>query len=95
MPWPRSAECGAGCGIFLLVNRCSTVLLRGSHAAYSVSPYVDEHGEDDHNLKRGRPLRLSSERMDQLSCLWSEHKLAGEVVRERVMRDRVIREGFY
>ena len=56
------AECGFGSGIFFLLHRCSTVLLRGPHAAYSISPYVDEHGEEDNGLKRGRPLHLSAER---------------------------------
>ena len=48
------AECSAGCGMFLLVHKCTTVLLRGPHAAYSSSPYVDDHGEEDNGLKRGR-----------------------------------------
>ena len=87
--------CGAGVGLFLLVNRTHTVLLRGPHAAYSISPYVDEHGEEDAGLRRGRPLHLDAERMRTLEQLWASHGVAGEVVRERVMRDRVVREGYY
>ena len=88
-------KCGHGTGVFFLLNRCYTVLLRGAHAAYSISPYVDEHGEEDSGLRRGRPLHLDPERVRQLEWLWSSHSVPGEVVRSRVMRDRVIRESFY
>ena len=89
------ASCGAGCGLFFLVHRCGTVLIRGPHAAYSISPYVDEHGEEDSGLRRGRPLHLDADRMRQLGRLWASHAVAGEVVRERVLRERVIREGYF
>ena len=88
-------SCGAGTGLFFLVHRAHTVLLRGPHAAYAISPYVDDHGEEDASLRRGRPLHLDAERMRQLARLWAEHAVAREVVRERVMRDRVVREFYY
>ena len=47
------------------------------------------------SLRRGRPLHLDAERMQQLSRVWAEHAVVKEVVRERVMRDRVVRESFY
>jgi len=71
------------------------VLLRGPHAAYGISPYVDEHGEEDPGLRRGRPLLLDQTRLAQLHRIWASHSIAGEVVRERSMRDRAVREGFY
>ena len=71
------------------------MLIRGSHAAFCCSPYVDEHGEEDAGLKRGRPLTLDPHRMAQLERLWASHCIASEVVRERVTRERVIRENFY
>ena len=182
IPRPHGARTPPAAGLFFLVNKCTTVLLRGPHAAYTASPYVDEHGEEDSGLKRGRqtqpsahspqhttlstlsppttlstlspptslstlsptttptlpqtraalaacisalrlsppyaphlcvlltwlapppcpwcdvcgrPLQLSPERVAALSRLWTKHGLAGEVIRERVMRDRVIREAFY
>ena len=88
-------SCGAGCGIFFLVHRCDTVLLRGPHAAYSISPYVDGNGEEDVGLRRGRPLYLDQGRIHHLYRLWAQHLTAREVVRERVMRERVIREAYY
>ena len=89
------SECGAHVGLFFLLHRCGTVLLRGPHAAYGPSPYVDEHGEEDPGLRRGRPLHLDQTRLAQLHRIWAAHSIAGEVVRERSMRDRVVREGFY
>ena len=78
---------------------CGTLLLRGPYAAYSISPYVDAHGEEDASLRRGgrgaAPLHLDPERMRQLSRLWASHAIGAEVVRERVMRERVIRESYY
>ena len=91
--------CGAGTGLFFLVHRSGTLLLRGPYAAYSISPYVDAHGEEDASLRRGgrgaAPLHLDPERMRQLSRLWASHAIGAEVVRERVMRERVIRESYY
>jgi hypothetical protein len=89
------SECGAHVGIFFLLHRCATVLLRGPHAAYGLSPYVDEYGEEDPGLRRGRPLLLDQTRLAQLHRIWASHSIAGEVVRERSMRDRAVREGFY
>ena len=56
--------------------------------------YVDENGEDDAGLRRGRPLHLDKSRMAHLMRLWAGHALAGEVVRERGMQNRVIREEY-
>ena len=88
-------QCSGGAGVFFLVHRCGTVLLRGPHAAYSLSPYVDDFGEEDSGLRRGRPLHLDAERMRHLERLWASHAISGEVARERMMRDRVIRDNFY
>ena len=92
-------EAAAGCfGSLKDPNGTATLLStrnRGPHACYSISPYVDDHGEEDAGLRRGRPLHLDAERMQTLSKLWAQHAISGEVVHERVMRDRVVREGYY
>ena len=58
-------------------------------------PYVDDNGEEDVGLRRGRPLYLDQGRIQHLYRLWAQHLTAREVVRERVMRERVIREAYY
>ena len=47
----HSIECGAGTGIFLLVNSSIIVVIRGPRAALWGSVYLDEHGEEDRDLK--------------------------------------------
>lgn len=37
----------------------------------SMSPYLDSHGEEDVNLKRGRPLYLSILRYGEIQRLWA------------------------
>ena len=47
----HSVECGAGCGIVLLVNSSTIVVIRGPRATLWGSVYLDEHGEEDRDLK--------------------------------------------
>lgn len=89
------AECSEGAGVFLLVHKCQVILLRGGHAAYWSSPFVDEFGEEDSGLRRGRPLRLDLARVASLQRLQAGHAIAAEVVRERSTRDRVIRDNYW
>ena len=69
--------CGAGYGMFLLVQYSQTVLLsrhKGEGCLW-LSPYLDSHREEDVGLTRGRPLYLDAHRYQQLKLLWLEHKL--------------------
>uniref|UniRef100_A0A7S0IVX6 E3 ubiquitin-protein ligase n=1 Tax=Calcidiscus leptoporus TaxID=127549 RepID=A0A7S0IVX6_9EUKA len=91
----HAAVCGRGTGLFFLLYKCSTVLIRGLHAAYAFSVYVDEHGEEDSGLRRGLPLMVDSKRVAQLEHLWASHGVAREVVLERTVRDRVIRDNYW
>jgi len=86
---------GAGVGIFFLLQKCATLLLHNEKSAYSPSLYVDEHGEEDVELKRGRPLYLQAERFERLQNLWLNHDIPGEVTRIRSTSDRVIRDNWY
>ncbi|KAL5006565.1 hypothetical protein ScPMuIL_015371 [Solemya velum] len=69
----HSIECGAGTGIFLLVNSSIVVVIRGPRATLWGSVYLDEHGEEDRDLKRGKPLYLSKERYQLLEQQWTSH----------------------
>lgn len=64
-------------------------------AAYYHSPYVDEWGEEDMKLNRGRPLYLSLPRLRALHALWRAHGVAQEVSRLRTGADRVIKTNYY
>ena len=42
------------------------LVIKDKHAAYLPSIYLDQHGEEDPGLRRGRPLFLSRERYGEL-----------------------------
>ncbi|KAK6165726.1 hypothetical protein SNE40_022591 [Patella caerulea] len=69
----HSISCGAGTGMFLLVNSSIIVVIRGARATLWGSVYLDEHGEEDRELKRGKPLYLSKERYNLLEQQWINH----------------------
>ena len=69
----HSIQCGAGTGMFLLVNSSTVVVIRGPRATLWGSIYLDDHGEEDRELKRGKPLFLSPERYKLLKQQWLSH----------------------
>ena len=86
---------GTGIGIFLLVERCSVLLMRDGHAAMARPFYVDSHGEDDQGLRRGRPLFLDAQRYQALEQLYATHRIASEVARLRMSNRGVLREYYF
>jgi hypothetical protein len=66
-------ECGAGTGVFLSVNSTYIYIVRNTRVAIWASLYLDKHGEEDIDLKRGKPLYLSKERYNLLTALWCNH----------------------
>ncbi len=83
----HALECGGGLGIVLMLQQCRVVVLGGSLAAYFPCPYVDAHGEEDHGLQRGRPLKLDENRYALLESLWRSHRLFAEISRLRNQRE--------
>jgi len=69
----HAEQCGAGTGIFLVLKLTSVLVLREERRAIWGSPYLDEHGEEDVELRRGKPLFLSEERYRALQRLWLTH----------------------
>lgn len=67
----HSRSCGGGTGLFLIVNSSIIVVIQGPRATAWGSIYLDEHGEEDHYLKRGRPLYLCEERLRLLQEEWT------------------------
>lgn len=89
----HTAKCGAGAGIFFLLQECSGLLLHKSKAAYIQSPYVDSHGETPQY--RGRPLNLDMDRYEHLRELWFSHGVRQKVVAERIGTRQMIVPEFY
>jgi len=89
----HSFKCGAGAGIFFLLQECVGLIMHGGKAAYVHSPYVDSHGETPQY--RGRPLNLDLDRYDILQELWSGHTVRQKVLAERASSRQVIIPDFY
>lgn len=86
---------GSGTGIFFLLQKCTVLLMHNNKSAYSASLYVDENGEEDTSLRRGRPLFLKKDRFLSLENMWREHGVSREVAQIRSTSDRVIRDNWY
>merc|ERR1740116_190298 len=62
----HSIDCGAGSAPF--------VVIRGKRACIWGSIYLDAFGEEDRELKRGKPLFLNYERYQLLETQWLAHR---------------------
>lgn len=69
----HALQCGNGIGVFLLLNFVSVMVVRQDRSSHWVSPYLDAHGEEDENLRRGKPLYLNQARYSALERLWLTH----------------------
>mmetsp|Transcript_22491 Transcript_22491/g.51853 ORF Transcript_22491/g.51853 Transcript_22491/m.51853 type:complete len:114 (+) Transcript_22491:2185-2526(+) len=91
----HARQVGSGIGIFFLVQKCTVLLMHNNKSAYSASLYVDQHGEEDPGLRRGRPLSLNEARYRALEALWRQQGIPREVAQIRSTSDRVIRDNWY
>jgi hypothetical protein len=89
----HSYKCGAGTGMFFLLQECAGLIMHNGKAAYIHSPYVDSHGETPQY--RGRPLNLDLARYDHLHEVWSGHGVRQQVLAERGSSRQVIVPDFY
>uniref|UniRef100_A0A8D0C5S4 E3 ubiquitin-protein ligase n=1 Tax=Salvator merianae TaxID=96440 RepID=A0A8D0C5S4_SALMN len=69
----HSQNCGAGTGIFLLINASVIIIIRGHRFCLWGSVYLDVHGEEDRDLRRGKPLYICKERYKVLEQQWVSH----------------------
>lgn len=69
----HAKACGSGTCVLLDVNRCQVVIIRGPRATLWGSVYLDEHGEEDRDLLRGKPLYLCHHRYKMLEEQWLSH----------------------
>ncbi|KAJ0176856.1 hypothetical protein K1T71_008035 [Dendrolimus kikuchii] len=67
-------ECGGGTGIFLVVTSTYIIVIRGRRACLWGSLYLDDYDEEDRDLKRGKPLYLSQDRLELLQAQWLAHR---------------------
>jgi len=69
----HSNICGAGTAIYLACNSSTVIVIRGKRACVWGSVYLDHFGEEDRDLKRGKPLYLSEQRYWTLEQQWLTH----------------------
>jgi E3 ubiquitin-protein ligase UBR3 len=69
----HASVCGAGTALYLAVHSSTVIVIRGKRACVWGSVYLDMHGEEDRDLKRGRPLYLSQLRFAVLEQQWLTH----------------------
>jgi len=71
----HSLQCGGGQGLFLFFNHV-TVIAYVNELAYQLpSPFLDQFGELQRGLKRGKQLTLHAGRYQSLCDLFINHKL--------------------
>ncbi|XP_050675665.1 E3 ubiquitin-protein ligase Ubr3 isoform X2 [Leptidea sinapis] len=70
----HATECGGGTGIFLVVTSTYIIVIRGRRACLWGSLYLDDYDEEDRDLKRGKPLYLSEDRVELLQAQWLAHR---------------------
>ncbi|KAH9440457.1 hypothetical protein MJO29_016281 [Puccinia striiformis f. sp. tritici] len=76
-------NCGGSVGAYLLIKKCSTLFLAAENGAFSMAPYLDEHGEHDVGMKRGRPQFLHYPRWDEIRRVWLNHSIPTFVARRQ------------
>lgn len=60
-------EFTGGNGLFIVIAASSVLLMRGTRHTFLMSPYLDQHGEQDWGLRRGKPLYLDRSRVQFLA----------------------------
>ena len=87
----HSYTCGAGTGIFFLLQDYVGLIMHQGFGSYIRSIYVDSHGE----TPVGRPLFLDVARYEHLRGLWFGHEVRQQVITEREATQQGIVPNFY
>ncbi|XP_058960015.2 E3 ubiquitin-protein ligase ubr3 [Pocillopora verrucosa] len=69
----HALNCGRGTGIFLIVLSSVIIIIRADRVCIWGSVYLDSFGEEDRDLRRGKPLFLSQDRFNRLEEQWLTH----------------------
>ena len=63
----HAAACGGNTGAFLFIKECALLLcMQQNRRCFYPALYLDEHGEEDPDLKRGKLLHLEKSRFENL-----------------------------
>jgi E3 ubiquitin-protein ligase UBR2 len=83
----HAQTCGDGLGMALWILEVYVVLLDASDLHHVkgctlTPPYLDQYGESDPGLRRGSPLILSEESLQQLHQVWFQHRVPERIIQE-------------
>ncbi|XP_063722559.1 E3 ubiquitin-protein ligase UBR3-like isoform X2 [Symsagittifera roscoffensis] len=73
----HALSCGNGVGLVLMLTTSQVLILFNHLAAIWGCLHLDSHGEEDKELRRGKPLFLSRERYEMLNRQWTLMKFDG------------------
>ncbi|EGG04954.1 uncharacterized protein MELLADRAFT_108006 [Melampsora larici-populina 98AG31] len=76
-------NCGGSIGLYLLIKKCSVLYLSTQNGTFTMAPYLDEHGEHDMGIKRGRPQFLHRVRWDEIRKIWLNQSIPTHVARRQ------------
>ncbi|KAH7292156.1 hypothetical protein KP509_29G053500 [Ceratopteris richardii] len=71
----HAVACNGGVAVFLMIKKTNILLQRFNRRAFWPSPYLDDFGEEDVDMHRGKPLHLNVERYAALTRMVSSHGL--------------------
>lgn len=72
----HAETCGVGTGAFLFIKECALLLcMHEQRRCFYPALYLDDHGEEDPDLKRGKPLHLEKSRLENLRQMMVSGKL--------------------
>jgi Proteolysis_6 C-terminal/Putative zinc finger in N-recognin (UBR box)/E3 ubiquitin-protein ligase UBR1-like, winged-helix domain len=80
-------SCSGRHGILLALKRCDVMLVLNTKTCFWGSVYLDEHGEEDIMLTRGKPMFLNEARCQQLTDLFLSPAFT-HFIEERQIRRR-------
>jgi hypothetical protein len=79
----HSRVCGGGSALFLVIKSTSVLMISEERHCLFPSLYLDEHGEEDLDLKRGKRLFLNKGRYGFLRTIWLNHLMIRSIVETR------------
>ena len=91
----HARTCGAGVGVFFLVQKCSVLLMRGPRTCLYPSIYLDQNGDEPDSQGQMSPMFLSQKNVRRLEEMYLGHHIAREVTRRRASQERVTRLNWY
>ncbi|ODV84867.1 hypothetical protein CANARDRAFT_28613 [[Candida] arabinofermentans NRRL YB-2248] len=77
-------ECiNGGIGMFLIPRNNCILLLNKKKGSFFESPYIDDHGENDEDSKKGHDLHLSIAKYDEfMKVVWLQHNIPNQISRK-------------